>query len=89
METIEVTSLSSKGQVVIPQKIRETMKLKPGKKFVVIHKDDTIILKAIEEPSFENFDKLILRARKLANEKGLTKKMVSDIINEIRRKQKR
>ncbi len=89
METIEVTSLSSKGQVVIPKKIRETMKLKPGKKFVVIHKDDTIILKAIEEPSFENFDKLILRVRKLANEKGLTKKMVSDIINEIRRKQKR
>ena len=88
METIEVTSLSSKGQVVIPQKIRKTMKLKPGKKFVVIHKDDTIILKTVEEPSFKNFDELVSRARKLVKAKKLTKKIVNEIITEVRKKQK-
>ena len=31
MDTIELTSLSSKGQIVIPQKIRKAMKLRTGK----------------------------------------------------------
>ncbi len=87
METIEVTSLSSKGQIVIPQKIRQSMKLKTGKKFIILHKGDTIVLKSLEVPSFKNFDKLRTRARKFAKEKALTKKDVSHAIKSVRKKQ--
>ena len=87
MDTIELTSLSSKGQIVIPQKIRESMKLKTGKKFIVLHEGDTIVLKSLEVPSFKNFDKLITKARKFAKEKGFTKKDINDAIKSVRKKQ--
>ncbi len=87
MDTIELTSLSSKGQIVIPQKIRDAMKLKTGKKFIVLHEKDTIVLKSIEVPSFKNFDKLIAKAGKFAKEKGLTKKDINDAIKSVRKKQ--
>ena len=51
MEKLEVTSLSSRGQVVIPQDIRDHLKLKTGEKFVVLGDEDTIILKKIKMPS--------------------------------------
>ena len=45
-EEPEVTTISEKGQVVIPQSIRKQLKIKPKNKFLVYGKDDTIILKA-------------------------------------------
>lgn len=88
MDTIELTSLSSKGQIVIPQKIRKSMKLRTGKKFIVLHEGDMIILKSLEVPSFKNFNKLIAKTRKFAKEKGLTKKDINDAIKSVRKKQK-
>jgi len=43
MEEIEITRLSSKGQVVIPSSMRGD--LKEGDKLIVIRKDGEIILK--------------------------------------------
>ena len=39
-----VVTVSSKYQVVIPQKVREKMKLKPGQKIIVIEKDGVVHL---------------------------------------------
>lgn len=39
-----VVTLSSKYQIVIPQDVRERMKLKPGQKIVVIEKDGVVHL---------------------------------------------
>lgn len=88
MDKLEITSLSSKGQVVIPQKIRRSMNLKTGEKFIIIHEGDTIILKAIEVPLFKNFDKLISKAKKFAKNKGLQKKDIKNAISSIRNKQR-
>ena len=43
MESIEITSLSSRGQVVIPLDMRED--IREGDKLIVIRKDNEIILK--------------------------------------------
>ena len=51
MENIEVTSVSSRGQIVIPQRIRARMKIQTGAKFVVIVEDDTLVLKQLEMPA--------------------------------------
>lgn len=88
METLEVTKLSSKGQVVIPQKIRDEMRLHPGEKFIVFHGGDTIILKTLEMPSFENFDRLIAKARKFAKDKKLKMKNVDEAIKAVRKRNK-
>ena len=47
MVEISLTKISSKGQVVIPQEMRD--KLKEGDKLVVIKNDGQIILKKMED----------------------------------------
>ncbi len=86
METFEVTKLSSKGQVVIPQNIRNEMSLKPGSQFIVIGEGDTIVLKSLTMPSFKDFDRLVTKARKFAKSKNLKKRDLEEAIQSVRSK---
>lgn len=74
MERTEITSMSSKGQIVIPQALREKLKLKEGERFVIFGQEDTIILKKMSLPTFADFDKMIEIARQRAKENNLTPK---------------
>ena len=56
MPNVATTRMSSKGQVVIPEDIRKQLGLKAGSQFVVLGKDDVVILNAISPPSMEEFD---------------------------------
>jgi AbrB family looped-hinge helix DNA binding protein len=47
---MELTKLSSKGQIVIPGSIREKLKLNEGEFLIVSAKDNIIMLKKIENP---------------------------------------
>ena len=71
MERLETTTLSSRGQVVIPQIIREDLHLETGSKFIVVGKDDTVMLKKIEIPKFEKFDEIVKKGRKFAGKKKI------------------
>ena len=64
------TKLSSKGQVVIPEEIRDRLGLKPGAQFVVVGDRDVVILKVIETPNMSDFDEIVGRARKAARRAG-------------------
>lgn len=79
---LATTKMSSKGQVVIPEDIRKRLNLAEGTQFVVTGKDDVVILKAISEPSLEEFEALIQEARAQAHQAGLKK---SDITNAVTR----
>ena len=71
MNTLATTRMSSKGQVVIPEKIREQMNLKEGVQFIVVGEGDVVILKMITTPNLDTFDTLIQQARKQAKTAGL------------------
>lgn len=86
MEKLEVTSLSSRGQVVIPQEIRDKLNLHAGEKFIVIGEDDTVILKKLEVPSFKGFDKLLKKTREFAKKKGIKPSDVEKAIKRVRSK---
>jgi AbrB family looped-hinge helix DNA binding protein len=78
------TKMSSKGQVVIPEQIRNDLGLEPGTQFVVVGDGDVVILKALSAPSFSEFDDLIATARRQAKESGLKRSDVSRIVGEVK-----
>ncbi len=86
MENIEITSVSSRGQVVIPQSLRDKLKIHEGEKFVIIGEDNTIILKKLEMPSFSGIDNLLKKTREFAKQKGLKETDVEESIREARKK---
>lgn len=81
---VELTKLSPKGQIVIPQNIREELKIKSGTRFAVYGQGDTIIFKRIEMPSVEDFKKLTRKTSKMAKSRGITKKDVDEAVKEVR-----
>ena len=54
---MEVTKLSTKGQVVIPESLRRN--LEPGTPFVVTRKGDLIVLKKVEGLSEEEKKEMV------------------------------
>jgi AbrB family looped-hinge helix DNA binding protein len=84
MANLATTKMSSKGQVVIPENIRKQLKLRSGSQFVVLGKDDVVILKAIAPPSADEFDSLIAEARRLGKEAGLKKSHITAAITHVR-----
>ena len=84
MHDVITTRLSSKGQVVIPEPIRQRMRLKPGVRFVVVGDDDAIVLRPITAPSLEEFDDLIAKARRAAREAGLRRSDITAAITAVR-----
>lgn len=85
MKPVATTKMSSKGQVVIPESIRKTLKLEPGTQFVVVAEDDVVILKTITPPSLDAFDEVIAKARRQAREAGLTPVTIAEAISQVRR----
>ncbi len=83
--TIATTKLSSKGQVVIPESIRKSLRLKEGDQFVVMGQGDSVIFKAITPPSLSQLGSLLAAARKQARAAGLRPSDVKAAIARVRR----
>ena len=86
MENIEITSISSRGQVVIPQSLRDKLKIREGEKFFVIGEDNTIVLRKLEMPSFKGFDKLLAKTREFARKNELKESDVEQAVKKAREK---
>ncbi len=85
MAILEVTSISTKGQIVIPQGIREKLGLEPGTKLIVIQEGDSILLKPIKLPKKEQFKKLISLGDKIRNKLELKEDDIEKAIAMVRR----
>ena len=83
MSQVETTIMSEKGQVVIPRKIRKTLKLKPRTRFAVYAKDDTIVMKAFELTGLEKELSSIFKTIQAKNKK-IGEKDVYDAIQTYR-----
>lgn len=75
---VETIRMSSKGQVVIPQDVREEIQVEEGTVFAVVGSRDTIILKKITTPSKEELIKdlglFAKKAKMRLQQKGITEK---------------
>jgi AbrB family looped-hinge helix DNA binding protein len=86
VSTLSTTRMSSKGQVVIPEAIREQLGLQPGTQFVVVGQRDAIVLKSISKPSNAEFTDLLKVARRKARQAGLKKSDIEKAVRKVRRK---
>jgi len=84
MDTLATTHMSSKGQVVIPESIRNRLGLESGAQFVVIGDGDVVILKTIASPSMSEFDDLIRRARRQAKATGMKRSDIAKAVAKAR-----
>ncbi len=80
---IDVVTMSSKGQFVIPKELRKEMGLEKQDKFVIAHNKDSILLKRI---SREEANKAMLKLMDKISDKfkkaGVRRE---DIVKEIRK----
>jgi AbrB family looped-hinge helix DNA binding protein len=92
--SIETVRMSSKGQVVIPQRVRDMLNAQEGSVFAVVGNKDSVILKKIKTPSKEE---IIAELKKIAAEGsrnaarlGIKESDVVDIVHRFRKsKEKR
>ena len=84
MKTLATAKMSSKGQIVIPEEIREKLGLKLGSLFVVMGEKDVVILKTITPPSMNEFDSIIGNIRKQAKSAGLKPLDIETAIKKVR-----
>ena len=89
---VETIKMSSRGQIVIPQDIREELKASEGTIFSVISSKDAIILKKILVPSKEDLIKevgaIALEGRKRAEKLGIKESDVQKLIQRVRKSKK-
>jgi AbrB family looped-hinge helix DNA binding protein len=85
MSTAATTTLSSKGQVVIPEEIRDRLGLKAGDQFVVVADRDVVIFKTLTPPARSEFTALAAQARKQAKQSGLTRGALRNAVARARR----
>ncbi|MEK6947026.1 MAG: AbrB/MazE/SpoVT family DNA-binding domain-containing protein [Nanoarchaeota archaeon] len=88
----ETIKMSSRGQIVIPQDIREELKASEGTIFSVVSAKDTIILKKLLTPSKEDLIKelgaIALDGRKRAEKLGIKESDVPEMIQRVRKSRK-
>jgi AbrB family looped-hinge helix DNA binding protein len=84
MSTLATTTMSSKGQVVIPETVRNDLGLRTGDKFVVLAQNGVVLLKGISKPSMKEFDSLIKKARRQARTAGLRRADVAKAVGTAR-----
>jgi AbrB family looped-hinge helix DNA binding protein len=87
-EKLATTKMSSKGQIVIPDKIRSSLNIHQGTEFIVVSSGDAIILKPIVPPALSQFAELLDTAKKEARRAKLTKADLKKAISEVRKKKK-
>lgn len=85
MSDPSTTTLSSKGQVVIPEEIRERLGLKAGAQFVVLGDKDVVIFKMLQPPAKRDFTALVQQARQAAKQTGMRRAEITAAVGKARR----
>ena len=84
LEAVATTKMSSRGQVVIPERIREQLGLKAGAQFVVLGQDDVVMLKLITPPTMREYSEMKRRLRQQAKAAGLKRSDVAKAVRKVR-----
>ena len=87
---IETIRMSSKGQIVIPQSLRDHLCMDEVSLFAIYGEHDTLVLKRITTPSKESLindlQELAEKSKKRLQQQGITEKDIPKIVAKARKK---
>ncbi len=90
---VEIIKMSSKGQVVIPQHIRDELNAHEGSIFAIIGSKDSVVLKKIQTPSKEalinDLEKIAREGRRRAEKLDIKETDVPSLVQKIRQEKKK
>jgi AbrB family looped-hinge helix DNA binding protein len=82
--SVEVLTVSSKGQVVLPASMRRKLSISSGSKLAAYAAGDVIVLKVIELPPESDFKSMLDEAEQWAREAGYTEDDIAEVIKSVR-----
>ena len=82
-ELIEMGTVSARGQICIPNDIRENMGLKEGNKVLFVLTDDSLLVKKVNMQTFAEITKPLREAKKKIKEEE-----VVDLVHRFRKSKK-
>ena len=85
---VDILTVSSKGQIVLPAPIRKALSIATGDKLAVYASDDAILLKPVEMPAKSKFQAWMEEMQAYAAEVGLTEGDIEQAISEVRSKKR-
>ena len=80
-EEPEIAVVGTKGQIVIPQKFRKELAIKPNSKLCVYKKDDKLVVIKLDVPPMEDLKQLFAEIDR--QNKGRSKPAEEEILEEI------
>ena len=84
-EIIEMGTVSSRGQICIPNEIREEMGLKEGNKILFVLQDGSLLVKKVTMQTFAEITKPLKEA---AKKSGMKESDVEGIVDRFRKSRK-
>ncbi len=82
-ETVDIGTVSARGQIAIPAEMREKMQLKEGEKVLFLLEGDTLLMKKASAMSWEEITRPLHQAARLA---GMKESEIPELVHRIRRK---
>jgi len=80
-DRIEMATVSSRGQICIPNGIREEMNLKKGSKVLFVFSDDSLLMKPVTMQTFAEITKPL---KESTEKTGMKEEDVPDIVHRFR-----
>jgi AbrB family looped-hinge helix DNA binding protein len=81
---VNITKISSRGQVVIPSEIREKMNLEEGNLLIISDSGDSICMKKIELPKVKSWKETAKPFREAAKKSNFSSDDLKKLIEESR-----
>lgn len=86
--SMQILTVSSKGQISLPVSIRKLLSINTGDKLVAYTSGDVIMLKMLKLPSAEEFEASLDEAQEWAASVGYDENDVNNIIKSVRREKR-
>ena len=86
---VNVLTVSSKGQIVLPAEIRKNLSINSGDKLAVFASNDIIMLKVVKIPTVEDFEMKLDVVSDWAKQVGYDVSDVDGIIKDVRKKKRK